>query len=499
MARIVVIGAGVAGLAVAARLRVKRHDVTIVEQATTYGGKLASTRHGAFVFDTGPSLLTLPAVYRDLFNKTGRALEESVDLRPVDPGFGYHFADGTHLTMPGVDPGRCAQALGDAFGGRAAADWRALMQRAAAVWSLTRGPVLSSPVAGARDLLPLARRPQDLRAVAPWRSLHSLGRSHFADPRLVTLLDRYATYTGADPRRAPAALVTIPYVEQLFGAWHLGGGLATLADALAERCRERGVQLRLGTEVVQVTADGGRVTGVALAGGERLAADVVVADTDARQLYTELVPSDRRLRGAVRRVSRATASSSGFSLLLALRGRDPKLLHHNVFFPADYDAEFDALFGRDPRPVDDPAIYICNPDDDAMRPPDGQAWSVLVNAPRHGSAAAQDGTVDWRAPGVAEAYADHLLAVLARRGVDIRDRVLWRAIRTPADIAADTHSPGGAIYGSASNGPRAAFLRPANRSPLPGLFLVGGSAHPGGGLPLVGLSAEIVADLVGRA
>jgi len=137
------------------------------------------------------------------------------------------------------------------------------------------------------------------------------------------------------------------------------------------------------------------------------------------------------------------------------------------------------------------------PDDDRMRPDqDSEAWFILVNTPRNGRDPRHG--VDWDAPGRAEAYADLLLARLAERGVDIRERVLWREIRSPADLERSTRAPGGSIYGSSSNGARAAFQRPANQSPVPGLYLVGGSSHPGGGLPLVGMGAEIVAGLVGR-
>jgi phytoene dehydrogenase-like protein len=183
-------------------------------------------------------------------------------------------------------------------------------------------------------------------------------------------------------------------------------------------------------------------------------------------------------------------------MLLAQRGRTDGIGHHTVLFPHDYDAEFDAVFGRDARPVPDPAVYVCSPDDPAMRPDGGEAWSVLVNAPRHGHG---PGLVDWDQPGLAESYAERVLGVMAERGLDVRDRLLWRELRTPADLERATRSPGGSIYGTSSNGARAAFLRPANRSPVPGLFLVGGSAHPGGGLPLVGLSAAIVAGMVGPA
>jgi phytoene dehydrogenase-like protein len=137
-----------------------------------------------------------------------------------------------------------------------------------------------------------------------------------------------------------------------------------------------------------------------------------------------------------------------------------------------------------------------------MRPEGHESWFVLVNAPRQRDLdrpGAQPGTVDWTAPGVAEAYADRVLDVMAERGFDVRQRLLWRVVRTPADLERETRAPGGAIYGTSSNGQRAAFLRPANRSPVPGLYLVGGSSHPGGGLPLVGMSATIVADMVGPA
>lgn len=497
MADVVVIGAGMGGMAAAARLSVKGHRVTICEQAATYGGKLGSYRRDGFVFDTGPSLLTLPAVYRDLLIKTGRReLDDIVDIRAVEPGFIYTWADGTRAELPGCGVGAVASALGDALGGTAADDWRAMMVRAADIWRLTRTPVLQSPLTSYRDLLPLARSVRDVRTVAPWQSLRHAGRRHLRDPRLVTLLDRYATYTGSDPRKAPAALLTVPYVEQTFGAWHLGGGIRTLADALAERIAERGVDLRLDTEIVRIETSDHQVRAVHTAAGDRLTADIVVANADAAHVYHRLL-DDSAASAATKALDFATPSFSGFVLLLAVAGRTPGLGHHNVWFPSDYDAEFNSLFARRPQPVTDPTIYVCAPDDDLMRPDrDHESWFVLVNAPRHGSG---PGTFDWHTPGVAEQYADRVLDVLAHRGLDIRSRVLWREIRTPADLAAATAAPGGAIYGTSSNGTRAAFLRPANQAAVGGLYLVGGSAHPGGGLPLVAMSAEIVANLIGRA
>lgn len=495
------VGAGAAGLAVAARLAAKRHRVTLLESGSRIGGKLHTLRHEGFAFDTGPSLFTLPAVYRDLFLKTGKPLEDEIDLRPVEPGFRYRFADGSALTLPGVGAGAVAQAMGEQLGGSAAQDWLRLIGRAGEMWRLTRGPILSSPLQGWRSLAHLARRPADVATIAPWQTLRGLANATLHDPRQRQVLDRYATYTGSDPRRAPAVLATVPYVEQTFGVWHIGGGLGSLAEAMGRRVERLGVDLQLGAQAAEILTDGTRATGVATVNGRRFAADVVVTDVDASTVYTRLLDPTAVpvIAPAAKALRRTTPSLSGFVLLLALRGRSAEPIHHEVLFPQAYDGEFDDVFGSRSslaRPPVDPAIYICNPADPLMRPDGDEAWFVLVNAPRHGSG---PGCVDWDAPGLAEQYAEHVLDLMARRGADVRDRIVWRRISTPADLERDTGSPGGTIYGTASHGPRAAFLRPANRSPLPGLFLVGGSSHPGGGLPLVGLSAEIVADLVGRA
>jgi phytoene desaturase len=375
------------------------------------------------------------------------------------------------------------------------------MQRAAAMWTVTEEPFLRAPLRGAATLAGLARSGADVATVAPWASLRGLGRRYLRHPHLRTLLDRYATYSGSDPRRAPAVLATVPYVEQRFGSWYVRGGLRRLADAVAERAVERGAVVRTGAPVAEVLTDGGRAAGVRLAGGEVVPADVVVSGADAARLYGDLLPRTRATAGVRRDLRRATPSLSGFVLLLAVRGRTPGLAHHTVLFPDDYDAEFDAVFGSGrragaPCPVPDPAIYVSAPDDPALRPDeDSESLFVLVNAPRHEPGRG----VDWDEPGLADRYASRLLAAMARRGLDVRDRLRWCVIRTPADLARETGSPGGSIYGTSSNGARAAFLRPANASPVPGLFLVGGSSHPGGGLPLVVLSAEIVARLIGPA
>ncbi|HVM26773.1 MAG TPA: phytoene desaturase family protein [Mycobacteriales bacterium] len=495
MSRVVVVGAGVGGLAAAARLGATGHGVTVCEAAEQVGGKLglveAETGSGTFRFDTGPSLVTLPHLLHEVFADTGGPPPD-LELTPLDPVARYRFADGTTLDAASDLDEHCRR-LDAALGPGAGADWRRFAVRAERVWDASREPFLESPLDGPRTLARLAlRRPRDVAAIAPWHSLRRLGASTLRDPRLRTYLDRYATYTGSDPRRAPAALAAVAHAEQAYGGWYVPGGLHRIAVELHRRAVERGATVRLGARVAGIEMAGGRAVGVRLDDGERLAADVVVANADAAQVYGRLLPAGAA-GGARRRLARATPSLSGFVLLLAVRGRTPGLAHHNVLFPADYDAEFDAVFGDPARPVQDPTLYVSAPDDPAVRPAGCEAWFVLVNAPRHGRGA---GAVDWRAPGLADRYADRLLDLLAARGLPVRERVLWSRALSPADLEERTGAPGGAIYGTSSNGAAAAFLRPANRSPVPGLYLVGGSSHPGGGLPLVLLSARIVADLV---
>jgi phytoene desaturase len=489
VSRVVVIGAGVGGLVAAARLAAAGHRVRVFEQAEVVGGKLGQLSRtvptstggpgGQFRFDTGPSLLTLPQVFAEFFTATGSTLADELDLVALDPLIRHVFPDGSVLDSGG-GPDGFADRIGAAFGARAAADWRALSRRAARIWAASWRDVLTRPM-DAAAMRRLVWHLDDLRAIAPGRTLRGLGRSYLGDARLRVLLDRYATYAGADPRRAPAALAAIVHAEHEFGGWYPRGGLGTLVDALLRRCATLGVEIHTSTAVDRIDTAAGAVTGVRLADGAGVPADVVVANADAQAVYTRLLPTPAQ---AARLRERSLA---GFVLLLGVRGRTPGLAHHTVFFPPVYEDEFNAIFRRG-EPVADPTVFVTVADDPGVRPPGHEAWFLLVNAPAQNR-------FDWRAPDVAPRYADQVLATLAARGLDVRDRVLFREIRTPADLETATATPGGAIYGT----PTHHLLRPPNRTDVRGLYLVGGSVHPGGGLPMVTLSAKIVADLIGPA
>jgi phytoene desaturase len=503
VAVVVVVGAGIGGLAAAVRLAAAGHDVTVCEQTPDVGGKLGWYTRDGFSFDTGPSLLTMPHVFGELFAAAGADLRAAVELHRLDPIARYRFADGTTVDAHAGDEAFAAE-LDARLGRGAGAQWRRLDAYAARIWATVEQPFLRTAVSPSALARMALRRPADLVAVAPGRTLRGLGRAYLDDPRLRMFWDRYATYAGSDPRRAPAALAVVGHVERRYGGWYISGGLHRLATAVAELARERGARIRCQTRVSAITrTDGGRVSGVRLAGGGHLPADIVVANADAAQVYGSLVdhyPSRVLLR-------RLPPSMAGFVLLLALTGSSPggapRLAHHTVTFPADYDAEFDAVFGG--RLATDPAVYVSAPPDPALAPTGCEAWFVLVNAAPHARAPRPAGLnrttrgLDWDRPGLADAYARHILDVLAARGIDVRDRLLWYQVLTPADTERHTGAVGGSIYGPSSNGMQAAFLRPPNASGVPGLFLVGGSSHPGGGLPLVALSASIVAEAIGPA
>ncbi|HEX4428396.1 MAG TPA: phytoene desaturase family protein [Frankiaceae bacterium] len=478
MARIVVIGSGLGGLAAAARLHALGHDVTVCERSPSVGGKLGTYERDGFRFDTGPSLLTMPFVFEDLFAATGEPLQQTLDVQRVDPHCRYRFDDGAVLEVPSSGEALAA-AVRDAFGAKASREWERLQERAARMWQVSRGPFLEA--AGPPRLLELAaRQPSDLPVIAPGRSLRWLAEQMLSDPRSQAMLERYATYAGSDPRRAPAALAATAFVEQEYGCWYVSGGLHGIAAALCERIPA----VRTATAVTGIDLAGGRVCGVRLEAGKRLPSDAVVADVDATHLYRDLLPR-RRL------VPRSTPSSAGFVMLLGVSDPAPELAHHTVLFPpldgVGYAAEFDAVFSG--YISAEPTVYVSAPRDPAVAPAGTRAVFVMVNAPRQGP-------FDWDAPDVPEIYARHLLWVMAKRGLDLRGRISFCETRTPADLARATGAPGGAIYGTAGHG-TAAFRRAANRSPVPGLFLTGASAHPGGGLPLVALSAAAVARLIG--
>ena len=241
MAKISIIGAGIGGMSTAARLAKNGHDVTIYENSDRSGGKCRTEWFGDYAFDTGPSLLTLPAVYRDLFLKTGKRLEHVLDIQPVDPAFNYQFADGKSVIFPNLSNPKTYIEIEKSFGVNASKSWKKLIDRSERMWEVSREPFIESEL---RSFWPLLKRRdlvKQIKEISPLTSLRKLSNKLDLDPHLKMIVDRYATYTGSDPRSAPAVLLTIAFVESTFGAWHIKGGIGQLSVALEQRCLDLGV------------------------------------------------------------------------------------------------------------------------------------------------------------------------------------------------------------------------------------------------------------------
>jgi phytoene desaturase len=487
---IAVIGAGIGGLCTAARLAKAGHKVTIFEASHRTGGKCRTEWIGRYAFDTGPSLLTLPAVYRDFFQRTGEVMGRVLELEAVDPSFNYRFHDGTSFNFTNLSRKKTLASIEQALGANAAAEWNQIMIQAESMWDVSREPFIESELKSPVSLLKRPRFIRDLRTISPWKSLRGLGVSN---PYLAKIMDRYATYSGSDPRFAPAVLSTIAFVEEAFGAWHIKGGVGTLSEKITERCVNLGVEINLNSFVEEITTESDHVTGI-IVDGNKIRFDRIVANADAHFVYHNLLAPTNKVVKIKKRLSKQEPSLAGFSLLLGLKpSKNAPLEHHTILFPENYELEFESIFTAK-TPVEKPTIYICAPRDPSMvKDPGHEAWFVLVNAPRHSKN--HDG-FDWSDQNFNRRYANSILDQIEASGIPVRERLEVFEFRTPLDLQNSVHAPGGSIYGTSSNGARSAFTRPKNRSPIKGLYLVGGSAHPGGGLPLVGLSAEIVASAI---
>lgn len=474
-----VVGGGVGGIMTAIRLAAAGRHTVVFERNHELGGKLTSRQRDGFTFDTGPSLLTLPSLIDDVFQLAGTSLDNEVTLQRLDPSFRYFWPDASTVTFRD-QPIATAEAL-EALSPGSGAEYLALLARARTIWQVSERTFFAGDMASPLSLLRRMQSPRDFRRIDAFRTLQSRGKRAFEDPRLQQWLGRYATYSGSDPARAPATLACIAAVEADFGSWYVRGGLGALRDAMVRVAQRVGVEFRVGSEVVAIESTRRQVTGLRLV-DEAVVAPVVVVNADAEHVYRDLLPHAKRLRS----VQHTERSTSGIAVLVGVEGRTPLIGHHNVWFSHDYRREFaDLRAGRVPT---EPTIYGCvsSVTDASQAPTNCENWFLLINTPADTSISASD-------------HGPWLLDRLASAGPDLRGRARFAEVIGPHDIAMRYRSPGGAIYGTSSNGRNGAFRRPAMRGPRKGLYLVGGATHPGGGLPLVTMSARMVSQLILRS
>lgn len=482
----IVVGAGAGGLAAAVDLARRGLAVTVLEAAPTVGGKMRRLEAGGAAMDAGPTVFTMRWVFESLFDDAGASLEEALTLHRADILARHAWPQGGVLDLF-ADVARSESAIRDFAGPENAAGFRSFCARAADMHATLAKPFMASQRPSMAELTFRVGNLAALWRTSPLATLWgSLGR-HFPDQRLRQLFARYSTYVGSSPFKAPATLMLIAHVEGQ-GVWLVEGGMHALARALAGLAERLGARVRTRASVTRILVSNGRATGVELVDGERLEADAVVFNGDMSALGMGLLgdaarsattPATAAQRGLSAIVWTATEPSAGF-----------RLDHHNVFFGEDYVDEFDAVFRR--RTVSArPTVYICAQDRGHGTVASGtpERMLVLVNAPADGDSRPFAGFArDEVAPRVRSLLMDCGLAL----ALDDSSSV----VTTPEGFDALFPGTGGALYGKANHGMLGSFSRPGARSRLPGLYLAGGSVHPGAGVPMAVLSGRLAAEAV---
>ena len=493
--KVVVIGAGIGGLVSALLLACRGLDVTLLEAADAPGGKMRQVEVDGVRIDAGPTVFTMRWVFDQILSEAGASLDSLLTLRPLSVLARHAWRASDARLDLFADPAASADAISRFATPAEGRRYLAFCAEARRVYERLEGPYICSPRPGAlrigRDLGPSGIA--TLAGLGPFASLWQRLGHHFTDPRLQQLFGRYATYCGASPLQAPATLMLIAHVEQS-GVWAIEGGMHALAQALAQLAQQRGVRLHYGQRCDRIEVRRGRVSGVRLADGRVLPADSVVFNGDASALAQGL------LGDAVARAAPAVPphkrSLSAVTWAVHARTSGFPLVRHNVFFDDDYASEFDDIF-RQRRLPQSGTVYVCAQDrgdvprDEtcvatAMTPP-RERLLCLVNAPADGDRQPLDNLE-------VDSCQHRSLALLKQCGLQLELAPPQVVRTTPAQFNRLFPGTGGALYGAASHGWWAQFKRSGSVTPVPGLYLAGGSVHPGPGVPMAAISGRLAAE-----
>lgn len=483
--RIVVVGAGLGGLAVAARLQHRGHQVTVVEKNAFAGGRCGTIDEGGFHFDTGPTLLLMPDVVRRLFRDVGRNVDHYLDLRRLDPNYRLHFPDGTsfdftsdrqrmNATLESIEPG-------------AANEFARFLDDAGYCYRTAREKFVEKNFVRALDFF-TAENLGLLFRMRAHKRLYSLISDHFRDERLRQAFSFQTMYLGLSPFRSPALYTLLPFAEFDEGIWYPMGGMHKLATSLVRVIEEDGGTVRLSAPVARIETSGRRTTGVTLASGERIEADVVIANADLPYARETLVGGNRRPRDW-------RFTSSGFLIHLGVRKRYDHVPHHSVVFSGDYARNFRDIFEAK-RVPDDPAFYICRPTatDPTVAPPGHDVIYILAPMPHLDTPA----PIDWdaEAPKLRRRFLDRMKPL---GFADLEENIVVERSWSPVDFKAVLNLAAGCAFGLSHDMLQVGYLRPHNRdADHDNLYFVGASTHPGTGVPMVLFSAELVEQRIAK-
>jgi len=479
--RIAVVGGGIGGLAAAAILS-RDFDVQIFEAADQVGGKIRQADVGIGAVDCGPTVFTMRWVFDELFEAAGGSFDRAVTAKPLDVLARHGWRDGSMLDLhANID---ASVAAISAFSSPAEGErYRAFCEKTEDVFNALYESFMraSSP-----DMATMMTRanPLALLATKPFTTLWSHLSHQFTDPRLQQLFARYSTYCGSSPFEAPATLMLIAHVERV-GVWTLEGGMRALVDALVRQLERNGAEIHLNAPVAEIGREGGSAKYVITDDGRRVCADAIVFNGDRAALAKGLLGEDARKAGG--NVLKAQRSQSALTWCMEAEASGFDLSVHNVFFSDDYKGEFDAVFHQCSVP-ESPTTYIFAPDREIARTPetDHERLFCLINAPSTDSPSLFTDTL------IEQSYG-RMVGLLQDCGLQVTPNPASTTVTTPADFAERFPGTGGALYGMATHGWHASFARPGPKSKIPGLYLVGGSVHPGPGVPMAALSGMAAA------
>ncbi len=494
--KIAIVGAGVGGLVSALELARAGFDVTVFERQAQPGGKIRQVDVEGRAIDAGPTVFTMRWVFERIFSDAGSSLQSEMKLTALDRLARHSWGSGSRLDLF-ADVEQSEAAIGEFAGAKEARGFREFCNRAREIYRTLEGPFIRShqPSPVSLALGSGLRGVSDMWRISPFTTLWRALADHFSDPRLTQLFGRYATYCGSSPFLAPATLMLVAHVEQ-DGVWIIEGGLLQLALALAALAAANGACFRYGSDVTEVTVGTSGASGVRLRTGEYVEADAVIVNADSAAVANGLFGP--AISPAVTRLSPEQRSLSAATWAVTARVSGFPLIHHNVFFSTDYAAEFADIFQRRRLPHD-PTIYVCAQDRNGSsepQAPEREALLCLVNAPATG---------DQRAftQSEIEQCERQMAARFHAAGLQIDWPGAGIVRTTPNDFDRLFPATGGALYGAASHGWAASFRRPAAKTKIPGLYLAGGSVHPGPGVPMAALSgllaaAQLVVDQTSR-
>jgi phytoene desaturase len=483
---IAIIGSGLGGLSAAIRLASRGFDVTVYEQNPLPGGKARSIENNGFRFDTGPSLLTMPFVIKELFESAGENADEYLTIKKLDSLCKYFYNDGTVLNSYS-NINRFAEEI-EANTSEKKENLFRYLNYCKNIYDLTSDIFLFndlyniSTYSNTRALKTLFK----IGKIDSFRTMDKANRSFFKDERIIQLFNRYATYNGSNPYQCPATLNIISHVEYNIGGYYIEGGMHRLTEALYKLALKKGVNFKFNTSINQIVTENKAVTGITT-GNEFIKCDAVISNADVYSTYSKLLKDTSS--NAAKKYNSLEPSSSALVFYWGVDIQSEKLDVHNILFSQDYKTEFDELFDKKIYPSD-PTIYIYISSKFAKSdaPPRMENWIVMINAPY------VNDNLDADVNKIKMLILEKIKKIT---GYDITGKIKCEQVMTPFDIETQTCSLKGSIYGISSNNRKSAFMRQQNKSKqYKGLYFCGGSSHPGGGIPLVLLSGRLCSEIL---